>query len=93
LYKFVPHTKINKKVILYSTFVSSIFFEALKYLFSVYILKIANYGKIYGTYATIVISIFYIYYVSVIFVVGAELGEIYYQRNKSRLDGKLETEQ
>ncbi|MBK8552159.1 MAG: YihY/virulence factor BrkB family protein [Ignavibacteria bacterium] len=88
LYAFVPHVKINRKVIVFSTFLSSVFFELLKYLFSVYILKIANFGKIYGTYATIVISIFYIYYVSVIFVVGAELGEIYYQRNKSHLDVK-----
>lgn len=89
LYALVPHGKLNRRVVVYSTFVSTILFEALKYFFSVYILKIANYGKIYGTYATIVISIFYIYYLSVIFVVGAELGEIYYQRNKEKLDSKI----
>jgi membrane protein len=89
LYALVPHGKINRRVVLFSSFISAIFFEALKYLFSVYILKIANYGKIYGTYATIVISIFYIYYLSVIFVVGAELGEIYYQKNKENLDSKI----
>lgn len=86
LYALVPHWKFNRKVILYSTFIATILFEALKYLFAVYILKIANYGRIYGTYATIVISIFYIYYLSVIFVLCAELGEIYYSRNKLRLD-------
>ncbi|MEO8666028.1 MAG: YhjD/YihY/BrkB family envelope integrity protein, partial [Ignavibacteria bacterium] len=59
------------------------------YVFSIYILKIANYGKIYGTYATIVISIFYIYYLSVIFVVGAELGEIYFERNKHKFERKI----
>lgn len=89
LYALVPHGKINRRVVLFSSFISALFFEALKYLFSVYILKIANYGKIYGTYATIVISIFYIYYLSVIFVVGAELGEIYYQKNKENLDSKI----
>ncbi len=89
LYALVPHWKFNKRVILYSTFAASFFFEALKFLFSIYILKIANYGRIYGTYATIVISIFYIYYLSVIFVVGAELGEIYYERNKLKLDKNI----
>lgn len=89
LYALVPHWKYNRKVILFSSFMSAIFFEALKYLFSIYVLKIASYGKIYGTYATIVISIFYIYYISVIFVVGAELGSIYYERNKSILDEKF----
>ena len=85
LYAYVPHIKINNKVILFSSLTASVFFEALKFFFSIYILKFANYGRIYGTYATIVISIFYIYYLSVIFVVGAELGEIYFQRNKDRL--------
>lgn len=89
LYALVPHWKFNRKVILFSSFMSAIFFEALKYLFSIYVLKIANYGKIYGAYATVVISIFYIYYISVIFVIGAELGSIYYERNKTKLDEKF----
>ncbi|MBV6479716.1 MAG: hypothetical protein HGGPFJEG_02508 [Ignavibacteria bacterium] len=84
LYAYVPHYRIHKKIILFSSVVSAAMFEALKYLFSVYILKIANYGRIYGTYATIVISIFYIYYLSVIFVVGAELGQLYFEKNKSK---------
>ncbi len=89
LYALVPHWKFNRRIVLYSSFVSTIFFEALKFLFSIYILRIADYGKIYGTYATIVISIFYIYYLSVIFVVGAELGEIYFERNKQRFERKI----
>jgi len=85
LYAYVPHWKFNKRVVVFSSVIAAIFFEALKFLFSIYILKIADYGKIYGTYATVVISIFYIYYSSVIFVAGAELGEIYYEKNKERL--------
>ncbi len=85
LYALVPHWKINGKLTLISSLVSSIFFEALKYLFAVYVLKFANFGRIYGAYATIVISIFYIYYVSVIFVLGAEIAEIYSRRNKISL--------
>jgi membrane protein len=85
LYALVPHWKINYKVVVFSTLAASIFFEALKYLFAVYVLKFANFGRIYGTYATIVISIFYIYYVSVIFVIGAELGQIYSRRNRISL--------
>ncbi|MBK8382536.1 MAG: YihY/virulence factor BrkB family protein [Ignavibacteria bacterium] len=82
LYAYVPHWKFDRKIVLFSSIVAAVLFEALKFLFSVYILKIANYGRIYGTYATIVISIFYIYYLSVIFVVGAESGQIYFQRKK-----------
>ena len=81
LYIFVPFWKINKKVIFYSSFVTAIFFELLKYLFGFYILNVASYDRIYGAFATIVISIFFIYYVSLILVVGAELGDIYMERN------------
>lgn len=85
LYAYVPHWKFNKKVVIFSSLIGSIFFEALKYLFSIYILKIANFGRIYGAYATIVITIFYIYYISVVFVVGAEFGQIFFQKNKDKL--------
>lgn len=85
LYFFVPYWKMNKKVIKFTSFITAIFFELLKYLFGFYILRIANYSRIYGTFATIVISVFFIYYVSVIFVIGAELGEIYHERNKLKL--------
>ncbi|MBK6537880.1 MAG: YihY/virulence factor BrkB family protein [Ignavibacteria bacterium] len=84
LYAYVPHWKFDRKIVLFSSIVAAVLFEALKFLFSVYILKIANYGRIYGTYATIVISIFYIYYLSVIFVVGAESGQIYFQRKREQ---------
>lgn len=86
LYALVPHWKFNRKIVLFSSFVAALLFEALKFLFSVYILKLADFGRIYGTYATIVISIFYIYYVSVIFVVGAEFGQIYFDRNKDKFE-------
>lgn len=85
LYAYIPYWKFNRKVVLFSSIIGSIFFEALKYLFSFYILKIANFGRIYGAYATIVITIFYIYYISVVFVVGAEFGQIYFQKNKDKL--------
>ena len=85
LYALVPHWKINLRVVMFSSFFSSIFFEALKYLFAVYLLNFSNFGRIYGAYATIVISIFYIYYLSVVFVIGAELGQIYSERNKIKI--------
>lgn len=85
LYALVPHWKFNLRVALFSSIVAGLLFEALKYVFAVYVLKIASFGRIYGTYATIVISIFYIYYVSVVFVVGAELGKIFAERNRISL--------
>jgi len=88
LYIFVPYWKMNKKLVLFTSFVTALFFELLKYLFGFYILKIASYSRIYGAFATIVISVFFIYYLSVIFVIGAELGEIYKERNNLKVHNK-----
>ncbi len=85
VYRYVPYQSIPKKVVLFSSYISAILFEILKHLFSLYILKFANFGKVYGTYAALVIFIFWIYYVSVIFVIGGEMGAIYLNRNRLKI--------
>ena len=82
LYTRVPYRKLNWKVGLFASAWAALFFEILKYLFSVYLLRFADYSKIYGTYAVIVVFILWIYYISVIFVIGAEFGAIFRDRNK-----------
>ncbi|MBP9096598.1 MAG: YihY/virulence factor BrkB family protein [Ignavibacteria bacterium] len=85
VYRFVPYQTIPKKVVLFSSYISAILFEILKHLFSLYILKFANFGRVYGTYAALVIFIFWIYYVAVIFVIGGEMGAIYLNRNRLKI--------
>ena len=85
VYRYVPYQSIPKKVVLFSSYISAILFEILKYLFSLYILKFANFGRVYGTYAALVIFIFWIYYVAVIFVIGGEMGAIYLNRNRLKI--------
>ncbi|CAN5565654.1 YhjD/YihY/BrkB family envelope integrity protein [soil metagenome] len=82
LYSRIPYRKMPMKVSLFASAFGALFFEILKYLFSIYLLKFADYSKIYGAYAAIVVFILWIYYISVIFVVGAELGSIFSKRNK-----------
>lgn len=85
VYRYVPYQNIPKKVVLFSSYISAILFEILKHLFSLYILKFANFGKVYGTYAALVIFIFWIYYIAVIFVIGGEMGAIYLNRNRLKI--------
>lgn len=82
LYTRIPYRMMPMKVALFASAFGALFFEILKYLFSIYLLKFADYSKIYGTYAAIVVFILWLYYISVIFVVGAELGSIFAKRNK-----------
>lgn len=81
LYAFVPNIKFPRKAVIFSSFYASIFFEILKYFFTLYVLNFSNFGKVYGAYATLVIILFWLYYMSVVFVVGAALGQIYTEKN------------
>ncbi len=81
LYSLIPNYKIPKKALYFSTIITSAIFELMKYLFTYYVLNISNYQYIYGTYAAIVITLLWIYIVSLIFCNGAVIGKIYIEKN------------
>jgi membrane protein len=80
IYKLVPHGKINNKVVLTSSVTSTISWELLKILFTVYLINFSNFTAVYGAYAALVAVIFWIYYSSFTFVLGAEIGQLYTER-------------
>jgi len=82
IYRIVPHGQVNKKVVLISALSSAIMFEILKHLFTSYLVSFSNFAAVYGAYAAMVSIVFWIYYSSFIFVLGAEIGQLY---NEKRL--------
>ncbi len=80
IYKLVPHGKINNKVVLVSSVSSTIMWEILKFVFTMYLVNFSNFARVYGAYAAIVAVIFWIYYSSTTFVIGAEIGQLYHER-------------
>ena len=81
LYITVPRKKLGKKAVFLSAFWSAILWEAAKQAFGYYIYNFANFGKIYGTYALVVVIAFWIYYSAIVFIIGAEIGWLYYLRH------------
>ncbi|MCX6564289.1 MAG: YihY/virulence factor BrkB family protein, partial [Candidatus Aminicenantes bacterium] len=71
-YRFIPYAKIGRKVPAVSAFWAAVFWEMAKRLFGYYLYNFASLNKIYGTYTLIVVLAFWIYYSSVIFIIGAE---------------------
>jgi membrane protein len=80
IYKLVPHGKINNKVVLTSAVTSTISWELLKVIFTIYLIHFSNFTAVYGAYAALVAVIFWIYYSSFTFVLGAEIGQLYTER-------------
>ncbi len=81
LYKFVPTVKISKRGVRFGAFWAALLWEIAKQIFGFYIYNFATYGKIYGTYALAVVIAFWIYYSAVVFIVGAEMGKLFYDKN------------
>ena len=53
--------------------------------FSWYATEVANYGTAFGNVATLAVLIFWIYYGSVVFILGGEVAQVYTMRKASRV--------
>ncbi|MFZ0453058.1 MAG: YihY/virulence factor BrkB family protein [Ignavibacteriaceae bacterium] len=80
LYFAVPRKKLGKKATFISAFWAAILWETAKQIFGYYIYHFSALGKIYGTYVLFVVVAFWIYYSSIVFIIGAELGKLYSDR-------------
>jgi membrane protein len=72
LYKLIPNTKTRWRYIWPGALLASVFFEIARTLFIYYINNIANYQLIYGSIASIIVLLVWIYYSAFIMILGAE---------------------
>jgi membrane protein len=79
-YSFIPYAKLGRKIPAISAFWATVFWEIAKRIFGYYLYNFATLDKIYGTYALVVVLAFWIYYSSVLFIVGAEIGQLFRER-------------
>ena len=85
LYKFLPVRKIRWQAALLAAAFTSVMFEAAKYGFTAF-LESFKPGSLYtGTLYVIVIMVTWVYYSSVIFILGGEVGQVYELRRVRRL--------
>ena len=80
LYLVVPKKKIGRKAVFVGAFWAAVLWETAKQLFGFYIYHFASFGKIYGAYALVVVVAFWIFYASIVFIIGAEIGKLYSER-------------
>ncbi len=80
LYFALPRKKLGRKATLLSALLAALLWEAAKQIFGYYIYHFSGLGKIYGTYVLFVVVAFWIYYSSIVFIIGAEIGKLYADR-------------
>jgi len=82
IYRFVPAKKIDNKSILKGSIFASSIYILVKYIFSYYIIEINDYTSIFGSLSSIVILMIWIWFTCFIFVMGAEMAWIFFEKNK-----------
>ncbi|MCT4541931.1 MAG: YihY/virulence factor BrkB family protein [Vallitalea sp.] len=82
LYNASPNKKISFKEVVPGAILSTIGWLAMSFIFSFYINKIGNFSYMYGSLASIIILLIWLYFCSIIILVGGELNAIFFEKNE-----------
>ena len=92
LYKFLPNRRIRWQTAMIASTFCSVMFEIARNLFTAYVRNF-NPGSLYtGTLTAIVVAVVWVYYASVIFILGGEVGQVAELRRVRRMQREVFTE-
>ncbi len=90
MYFSIPYRRLPRRVVLVSAISATILWELAKQLFGFYISNFITLQRIYGTYVLVIVVAFWIYYTSLVFIVGAEIGQLYRDRHAKHHGSELD---
>src|SRR5690606_33097384 len=76
IFRYLPARTIHWHTALIAATITATLFELLKQAFGWYVTSVADFGSTYGSFATLVILIFWIYYSAVAFILGGEIAQV-----------------
>lgn len=80
VYSIIPYEKLGRKVPAVSALWATIFWEISRNVFAYYAKNFISTNKLYGAFGLIVVILFWIYFISIVFLVAAEIGQLYRER-------------
>jgi len=83
IYKIIPNVKIHFKTAVQAALFASLLWEVAKQLFGWYVLHLGGFSILYGSLSTLAIFFLWIYYSSVILLLG---GEVAFLMEKKRVE-------
>ena len=73
IFRFTPYQKQRYTIIMAGTLTSALLWMLARSIFTIYLSEFKTFSRIYGAYAFLAISAFWIYYTALVFVIGAEV--------------------
>lgn len=89
LYKFLPSRRIRWQAALVAAIFTGVLFEVAKSLFTLYLTGFNPAGLYTGTLSVLVVAVVWIYYSSLVFILGGEVGRVYELRRMLRLQHEV----
>jgi len=83
-YKLIPYEKLERKVALVSSLWATILWDIARKIFGYYVANFLSGNQFYGAFVLVMVVLFWIFYSSCLFIVGAEIGELYRERKLLR---------
>jgi membrane protein len=80
IYKIIPDKKIRFKTALQAALFTSVLWEVSKQLFGWYVLHLGRFSILYGSLSTVAIFFLWIYYSSVILLLGGEVAFLIHEK-------------
>lgn len=76
IYRYLPYRRIHWRTAIVAATFTTTLFEILKRLFAWYVVNLATYTTTYGNVTFAIILFLWVYYISVIFILGGEVGQV-----------------
>ena len=73
IYRFVPNCRVYWRHVWLGSVAATVFFETAKVLFTWYLTNYANYNEVYGSLASVIVFLFWVYVAAIILILGAEI--------------------
>lgn len=83
-YKFIPYGKLGPRVSLVAAIWATILWEVVRLIFEYYVVNFLALNKLYGTFLFFAVVMFWIFYASIVFLLGAEIGQLYRERREMK---------
>lgn len=79
-YSLIPHEKLNHRVALVSALWATVLWDIARKIFGYYVANFLADNQFYGAFVLLMVILFWIFYSSCLFIIGAEIGQLYRER-------------
>lgn len=79
-YYLIPYERLGKTVPVVSALWATLLWEVMRSIFGYYVSNFLSANKLYGAFLLMAVVMFWIFYSSILFVLGAEIGQLFRER-------------